>query len=164
MPARGDDSGNYGSGQAAAAVIIERHGEAVAVTQRKQTPLRGRLGREQKTMRHMVALYCRDHRQSGSHAKRRDDSGLPCAECTDFLAYAARRLQKCPYGEDKPTCANCPIHCYKREPREFARTVMRYAGPRMMWRHPWLALLHLVDGRRRVSHPLELRRKRSAGR
>jgi len=28
------------------------------------------------------------------------------------------------------------------------RTVMRYAGPRMMWRHPFLALAHVVDGRR----------------
>ncbi len=123
-------------------------------------------------MRHMVALYCRDRHQSDSQSGSqrssdtagRPESGTPCAECTDFLAYAARRLQKCPYGEDKPTCANCPIHCYKREPREFARTVMRYSGPRMMWRHPWLALMHLVDGRRRVPHPLELRRKRSAGR
>ncbi|HKL62619.1 MAG TPA: nitrous oxide-stimulated promoter family protein [Woeseiaceae bacterium] len=142
------------------------------MTQRQQTPLRGRLDREQKTMRHMVALYCRDHHrdhhqsetQSGSHAEGRTGSGAPCAECTAFLAYAARRLQKCPYGEDKPTCANCPVHCYKREPREFARTVMRYSGPRMMWRHPWLALMHLMDGRRRVLHPLELRRKRSADR
>jgi hypothetical protein len=141
------------------------------MTQREQTQLRGRLGREQKTMRHMVALYCRDHHRSGHQPGRQsgnqagsDTAVAPCAECKDFLAYAARRLQKCPYGVDKPTCANCPIHCYKREPREFARTVMRYSGPRMMWRHPWLALMHLVDGRRRVPHPLELRRKRSAGR
>ncbi len=137
------------------------------MTQREQTPIRGRLGREQKTMHHMVALYCRDHHgdhhRSGRHSGS-PESGAPCAGCTDFLAYAARRLQKCPYGENKPTCANCPIHCYKREPREFARTVMRYSGPRMIWRHPWLALMHLVDGRRRVLHPLELRRKRSAGR
>jgi hypothetical protein len=32
--------------------------------------------------------------------------------------------------------------------RERVRDVMRYAGPRMMWRHPWLALAHVVDGRR----------------
>jgi hypothetical protein len=28
------------------------------------------------------------------------------------------------------------------------RTVMRYAGPRMLWRHPLLAVAHLIDGRR----------------
>jgi len=136
------------------------------MTRRTQTPLRGRLGREQKTMRHMVAIYCRDHHDHG-HDRNRDrdrHDDLPCAGCREFLAYAGRRLEKCPYGEGKPTCANCPIHCYKRDPREFARTVMRYAGPRMLWRHPWLALMHLVDGRRRVAHPLELRRGRSADR
>lgn len=105
-------------------------------------------------MSHMVALYCRDHH----HADGRPKSDAPCAECADFLAYAERRLEKCPYGEDKPTCANCPIHCYKREPREFARTVMRYAGPRMMLRHPWLTLRHLLDGRRVVQHPMARRR------
>jgi hypothetical protein len=35
---------------------------------------------------------------------------------------------------------------------------MRYAGPRMIWEHPWLSLWHLLDGqfRRAVSpsqHP-----------
>jgi hypothetical protein len=126
------------------------------MTQQPRTRLLGRLGREHKTMGHMVAIYCRDHHQP--------EHGAPCAGCAQFLAYAGRRLEKCPYGQDKPTCANCPIHCYKRDPREFARAVMRYAGPRMLWRHPWLALMHLADGRRRVAHPLELRRRRSAGR
>jgi hypothetical protein len=37
---------------------------------------------------------------------------------------------------------------------------MRYAGPRMMARHPYLALMHLIDGRRKVKHPMELRRPR----
>jgi len=113
--------------------------------------LPGRLGREFTTMRRMVGLYCQAH-----HAA---DAARPCPQCAAFLDYAARRLDKCPYGEDKPTCANCPVHCYKPAPREFARDVMRYAGPRMMTRHPWLALMHLIDGRRKVPHPMELRRR-----
>lgn len=48
----------------------------------------------------------------------------------------------------KPTCANCPIHCYKRDMRGAIREVMRYAGPVMLLRHPVLAIAHLVDGRR----------------
>ena len=113
--------------------------------------LTGRLGREFATMRHMVGIYCRDHHAGGS--------GSPCPQCEEFLQYAGRRLQKCPYGQEKPTCANCPVHCYKKAPREFARDVMRYAGPRMMSRHPWLAVMHLVDGRRKVDHPMEMRRR-----
>ena len=61
------------------------------------------------------------------------------------MAYAERRLAKCPYGQDKPTCAKCPVHCYKAEPREQARQIMRYAGPRMTWRHPVRSLVHLFD-------------------
>jgi len=114
--------------------------------------LTGRLGREFRTIRHMVGLYCRDHHSP--------DGAGPCPQCIQFLDYAARRLQKCPYGQDKPTCTNCPIHCYKPEPKQFAYEVMRYAGPRMMKRHPWLALLHLLDGRRKVAHPMEARRQR----
>ena len=39
---------------------------------------------------------------------------------------------------------------------------MRYAGPRMIWRHPWLSLLHLLDKFRQVEHPMEIRRRRNA--
>jgi hypothetical protein len=37
---------------------------------------------------------------------------------------------------------------------------MRYAGPRMTFRHPWFSLLHLLDKLRRVEHPMEVRRRR----
>jgi hypothetical protein len=33
--------------------------------------------------------------------------------------------------------------------RERVREVMRYSGPRMLTRHPVLAVAHLVDGRRK---------------
>lgn len=109
-----------------------------------------RLKREYRTMQCMVEIYCADH-----HAT--SDSG-PCADCREFLEYAARRLEKCPYGERKPTCARCPIHCYKRTRREHARVIMRYAGPRMAFRHPWLSLTHVLDKLRRVEHPMVARR------
>jgi hypothetical protein len=114
----------------------------------------GRLRREWRTMQAMVEIYCRGH----DHAAVAG-AGL-CAECGGFLDYAARRLEKCPYGPIKPTCAKCPIHCYKPQPREFARQVMRYAGPRMLLRHPWLSLTHFTDKARRVEHPMAARRER----
>jgi hypothetical protein len=114
----------------------------------------GRLQREWATMQVMVGIFCSGH---GHNCP----PGLSlCAECAGFLAYAERRLQKCPYGPAKPTCAKCPIHCYKPAPREFARDVMRYAGPRMVLRHPWLSLTHLLDKARRAEHPLVARRNR----
>ena len=114
-----------------------------------------RLRREYRTMECMVGIWCAHH-----HGEATRQEGA-CAECRDFLAYAARRLEKCPYGEAKPTCAKCPIHCYKRAQREQAREIMRFAGPRMTFRHPWLALMHLLDKVRKVEHPMEIRRRKS---
>lgn len=108
-----------------------------------------RLQREFRTMTAMVGIYCRDHHGAGA----------PCEECRRFLDYAERRLEKCPYGEAKPTCARCPVHCYKAAQREQAKIVMRYAGPRMTLGHPWLALRHVLDKLRRVEHPMEVRRR-----
>ena len=88
----------------------------------------------------MIALYCRGH-----HAPQ---DGL-CAECAALVDYAMRRLDCCPFGAEKSTCAKCPIHCYKPAMREQVRTVMRYSGPRMLLRHPWLALMHQLDAVRK---------------
>jgi hypothetical protein len=112
----------------------------------------GRLAREWRTMQLMVGIYCRGHGHCAG-------AGL-CADCQGFLDYAERRLEKCPYGADKPTCARCPIHCYKPPPRELARQIMCYAGPRMALRHPWLSLVHFMDKARRVEHPMDARRER----
>ncbi len=97
----------------------------------------------------MIAIYCRDH-----HGAR----GL-CELCAALEAYALARIDKCVYGVDKPTCFNCPIHCYKRDMREAVRVVMRYAGPRMLRRHPILAIRHILDGRRQA--PAEIPRRRT---
>jgi hypothetical protein len=110
-----------------------------------------RIRREFETMRRMVGIYCAAHHST-------PDASL-CRECDQFMDYAQRRLDKCPYGEDKPTCARCPIHCYKPAQREQARAIMRYAGPRMMWRHPWLSLTHALDKFRKVEHPMAMRRR-----
>ena len=98
----------------------------------------------------MVGIYCADHHGAA-------DDNL-CDECGEFLDYAYRRLEKCPYGEDKPTCSNCPIHCYKPARREQVKRIMRYAGPRMLLRHPWLAITHQLDGLRKAIHPKNLSR------
>lgn len=100
-----------------------------------------RTRREQRTVEAMIRIYCRS---------RHDGISVPCAECRDLYAYALCRIDRCPYGADKPTCAKCPIHCYKPEFRERITEVMRFAGPRMASHHPILALHHLLDEQREV--------------
>lgn len=110
---------------------------------------RGRLNRERRTIAAMIAIHCRDH-----HGARN-----LCPGCAALEAYAGERLDRCVYGLEKPTCFNCSIHCYKREKREAVRDVMRYAGPRMLKRHPILAVMHVLDGRRAA--PAEVPRRRA---
>lgn len=110
-----------------------------------------RLARERLTMAKMVGMYC-----SARHDKATETL---CTTCQKFLDYADARLQKCPYGEGKPTCANCPVHCYKPARKAQARMIMRYAGPRMLLRHPLLAVAHQLEGFRKARHPRELTRE-----
>ena len=96
-----------------------------------------RMARERKTFRAMLGMFC--------HDKHRTAAGL-CASCAQLQAYALERSAHCPFQADKPTCLKCPVHCYQPEMRARVREVMRYAGPKMMLRHPLLALLHLWEG------------------
>ena len=96
--------------------------------------------REFQTISAMLRMYCRAH-----HAPPR---GSLCPDCGELHDYAQRRLERCVFGEAKPTCANCAVHCYKPAMREQVRQVMIWAGPRMLWRHPVLAAWHLIEGRR----------------
>lgn len=110
----------------------------------QETPLikqrHPRMEREFKTFQAMTTIYCRDH-----HGKKCE----LCPDCRELLDYAELRLDKCPFQEDKTTCANCPVHCYTPTMRERVKEIMRYAGPRMTYRHPVLALFHILDGKRK---------------
>lgn len=95
----------------------------------------------------MILLYCRNLHKTENDAL--------CPSCRELLAYARSRLEKCPYGENKPACSACPIHCYKPKRRKEIQDVMRYAGPRMMRSHPMLAVRHLIK-KFRKSKPVKL--------
>lgn len=97
-----------------------------------------RMRREQKTIEAMIGIYCRHH-----HG---ETGGVLCNDCRQLLEYALLRLKHCPFQERKTSCGNCPRHCYKPDMREKVRLVMRFSGPRMIWRHPLLALGHMLDG------------------
>lgn len=95
------------------------------------------LSQERATVRAMICIYCRYNHQSDSL----------CVDCTELWEYADERLAKCPFGVEKPTCQNCQVHCYKPEMRQRVKEVMRFAGPRMIWHHPVMAISHLIHNR-----------------
>lgn len=85
----------------------------------------------------MLWMYCR-----GVHGAK---TGL-CPDCRALHGYSIARLTACPFRENKPVCSKCRVHCYEPGMREKMKGVMRYSGPRMLFRHPILALRHTLDG------------------
>jgi hypothetical protein len=128
-----------------------------------------RARREQRTIALMTSMYCwaghpgaapsglcapRDTAAAAVPAAPDASAAMGaapslCAACATLAEYSRRRVEQCRFGEDKPTCACCPVHCFRPDMREQIRTVMRYSGPRMTLRHPYLAVMHLLDARRR---------------
>lgn len=89
---------------------------------------------EKQLVSEMIALYCR-----GVHKSR-----TLCNECRELDEYARQRAEHCPRMEQKSFCSACPVHCYKPEMREKIRAVMRWAGPRMLFHRPILAIRHVI--------------------
>jgi len=106
--------------------------------------LKNIIEREKDCISKMVRIYCR-----GNHGTPKESSGDLCNDCRELLDYALVRVSKCKFGVEKTVCARCPVHCYKPGMREKVKAVMRYAGPRMLLRHPVHAIWHMVDSRRK---------------
>ena len=99
-----------------------------------------RISREKLTIKKMIDLY---------QAKCPQASAEP-GHYEALFVYAQKRLDKCVFGEEKPACKQCPVHCYQPAKREEMKQIMRWAGPRMLWRHPILTVRHLIDDKRPV--------------
>lgn len=98
-----------------------------------------RIERERVTVIKMIELYCKlNHKVNGQL----------CIDCQSLSDYAMKRLENCPYDEDKPTCKNCPIHCYRKYEKERIREIMRFSGPKMLFHHPYLAIMHIIDNKK----------------
>lgn len=96
---------------------------------------KSRAEREKITVETMIHMYC--------HAKHGSNGEL-CKSCSRLSRYAVTKYEKCPFGAIKPECSICPIHCYRPEEKNKIKSVMKYAGPRMIIKHPVMAIDHLV--------------------
>jgi hypothetical protein len=100
------------------------------------SPPSRRIAREKRTVAAMVGIYCRAHH---------DSHVALCSSCGRLIEYAFCRLDHCPFGVKKTPCARCHVHCFGSTMRDRMKEVMRYAGLRMAYRHPIMALLHQWD-------------------
>jgi hypothetical protein len=90
--------------------------------------------RERNTIKAMIRIYCHDHHHGTSL----------CEECNQIRIYAEKRIDHCIYGTGKPACKDCPVHCYSPKMREKVKEVMRFSGPKMIYKHPVMAIMHLM--------------------
>ncbi len=84
----------------------------------------------------MADYYCKKHHISKNNL---------CPDCAKLIEYASLKLDKCFYGENKPACSECKIHCYNTLMRKKIKDIMRYSGPRMIYIHPVASFKHLVN-------------------
>ncbi len=108
-------------------------GIVVAKQESRNMNIEKKRAREKTIVSHMISIYCR-----GQHKTKES----LCPECAALNDYAIQRTDKCPFMETKTFCSKCKVHCYKPEMREKIRTVMRYAGPRMLIYYPIETIHH----------------------
>lgn len=100
--------------------------------------------REKRVISQMVCIGC-----AGNHAASARTETAYCGEplcpaCKELDDYAVARTQRCRRMDEKTSCEECGNHCYAPQMRDRIRAVMRYAGPRMLTRHPVAAVRHLL--------------------
>lgn len=106
--------------------------ENLPKAERLQAPV---LKEESETIGKMIACYCQHHHGT---------NGSLCPECLDLYRFALKRLAVCPFGENKPTCGRCKVHCYKPAQKTAIKKVMRFSGPRLLLTDPWVSFKHLL--------------------
>lgn len=98
-----------------------------------------RIDEEKSMVSKMISLYC----------KKKEGNKSLCPECKELNDYALARLSHCTFGNDKPTCRVCHIHCYKPAMKEKMKKVMRFSGPRMIFYNPKALLFHFIREHKR---------------
>lgn len=95
---------------------------------------------EKRVVNKMIALYCNSNHKTTHEL---------CESCNELYKYAFTRLERCPFGENKPTCSSCSIHCYKSDMKAQIKKVMKFAGPRMLFVSPIITIRHFYKEHKR---------------
>lgn len=83
----------------------------------------------------MIRLYCKLNHKTKELCNK---------DCTELNEYEQRKLNICPFGDNKPVCKDCTVHCYSTDRKENIKEIMRFPRPRMMLYHPIDFLKHLI--------------------
>ncbi len=84
----------------------------------------------------MIHMYC--------HAHHNTDKQSLCDHCQAISDYSEFRTSKCPYIAKTLYCINCPTPCYKPDMKKEMAVIMKYAGPRFLFKHPIYFIDHVI--------------------
>ncbi|MHB1347523.1 MAG: nitrous oxide-stimulated promoter family protein [Candidatus Humimicrobiaceae bacterium] len=90
---------------------------------------------EKNIVKIMIGYFCK---------KKHFPEKNMCPDCESLTEYAWLKLDKCFYGEKKPSCSKCSIHCFNPPMRKKIKDVMRYSGPRMIYVYPMSCIKQLM--------------------
>jgi Nitrous oxide-stimulated promoter len=107
--------------------------------------MKTRIEREKRLVKFMINRYCADNHKTEQL----------CFDCNDLLEYSLKHLIKCPFAVNKPACSNCTIHCYSKIYKKKIQTVMRYSGPKMIYKCPKDSILYFFDKLRYRSNSVQ---------
>ncbi len=121
---------------------------SIEKTRNLQANAMSKIERDKATIRLMIDIYC--------NHKLTDEKEREAYAC--LSDYACKRLENCRYGERKPACKDCDIHCYAPEKREMMKKVMQWTGSRMLFHSPMAVFRHIwqcverlwLQGKRKV--------------
>ena len=94
------------------------------------------MNKDRRTLEAIGRIYCSAH-----HGGPKDEAGL-CPSCRETVESTFARAAACPFGHED-NCQDCTVHCQRGEARERIRAMMRYAAPRMTFRHPLMTFDYL---------------------
>jgi hypothetical protein len=97
---------------------------------------RKKINSEKNIVKMMILYYCKK-----KHFSKND----LCCDCEKLIEYSWLKLDKCPYGENKPACSKCEIHCYSAPMRKKIKDIMRYSGPRTIYIYPAVSIKHFIS-------------------
>jgi len=90
---------------------------------------------ERRTINAMIRIFCKGLHHSKEYI---------CRDCSLLNEYALKKTDNCIFKEKKPACSKCKVHCFSQVNREKIREVMKFSGKRMLIKHPYLSIAHLL--------------------
>lgn len=100
--------------------------------------------REKLVVSQMIAISCAGHHPASTRTETAHCGEAVCPACSELDRFAVARTQRCRKMDTKTSCKECEHHCYSPRMQQQIREVMRYAGPRMLYRHPVSAIRHML--------------------